>query len=170
MKRNNICCLVWSILSLGIQFVVTPEFGQVLTNHLLETCWSCCRNIKQFCSISRAVLHLRRSSSYVGAFIFIVYYGNEVSATSNQPIYSRKPKNLVFYPQKCVSICRKHAKKEASNGNVKGVPAVVLAAAILGHRHSPVSSISVWLLPCGSGARLRVVLVVLIEVAVLHHA
>lgn len=75
----------------------------------------------------------------------------------------------------CLHVRKKRAKKEASDGNVKGVPAAVLAAAaaaapILGHPQSPVSNISVWLLPRGSGARLRVVLVILVEVAVLHHA
>lgn len=64
---------------------------------------------------------------------------------------------------------------EASDGDVKGVPAVVLAAAaapILGRCHCcrPVSNLSVRLFPGGSGARLRVILIILVEVAVLHHA
>lgn len=57
---------------------------------------------------------------------------------------------------------------------MKGVPAVVFtaAASILArcHRCRPVSDFPVWLFPGGSGAWLCVVLVVLVEVAVLHHA
>lgn len=57
---------------------------------------------------------------------------------------------------------------------MKGVPAVFFAAAapILGRRHCsrPVSDFPVRLFPSGSGARLWVILVVLVEVAVLHHA
>lgn len=55
---------------------------------------------------------------------------------------------------------------------MKGVPAVVFAAPVLGcsHRCRPVSDLSVWLFPGGSGARLWVILIVLVKVAVLHHA
>lgn len=65
-----------------------------------------------------------------------------------------------------------HLQKEASDGNVKGVPAVVFAASVLARCHcgGPVSDVSVRLLPGGSGARLRVILIILVEVAVLHHA
>lgn len=58
---------------------------------------------------------------------------------------------------------------EGSDVNAEGVPAVFLAAAtapVLGQeaRHLPF-----WLLPGRIGARLGVVLVVLVEIAVLHH-
>lgn len=60
---------------------------------------------------------------------------------------------------------------EASDCDVKGVPAVVFAAhaSILGHCR-PVSDLSVRLVPGGSGSRLWVILVILVEVSVLHHA
>lgn len=69
---------------------------------------------------------------------------------------------------------QRNAKNEVSDGNVKGVPAVVFATAapILSrcNRCRPVASFSIWLLSSGGGAGLWVILVILIEVAVLHHA
>lgn len=69
---------------------------------------------------------------------------------------------------------QRNAKNELSDGNVKGVPAVVFATAapILSHCNCcrPVANFSIWLFSSGGGARLRVILVILVEVAVLHHA
>lgn len=56
---------------------------------------------------------------------------------------------------------------------MKGVPAVVFAAApVLGRCHCgcPVSDFPVGLVAGGGGARLWVILIILVEVTILHHA
>lgn len=98
----------------------------------------------------------------------------QLTAISNQPVPSQRPKGLQSrLTPSCIHL-QKRAEHEASDGNVKGVPAVILAdaAPILGRCHCrcPVSNVSVRLFPGGSGAGLCVILVVLVEVAVLHHA
>lgn len=69
---------------------------------------------------------------------------------------------------------RRNVFAKLSDGNVKGVPAVVFAdaAPILSRRHRcrPVSNLPIWQLPGWSGASLGVILVILVEEAVLHHA
>ncbi|MEQ2198306.1 hypothetical protein XENOCAPTIV_011029 [Xenoophorus captivus] len=68
---------------------------------------------------------------------------------------------------------RKTTGNEASDGNMEGIPAVLFTAAeapILGCCQEAVHGLSVRMLPSGSGAGLWVVLVILVKVAVLHHA
>lgn len=76
-------------------------------------------------------------------------------------------------PKICIHT-KKNADNEASDVNAKGVPAVPFATAapILGCPHCchPISNVSIRLFPGGSGTRLRVILVILVKVAILHHA
>lgn len=85
-------------------------------------------------------------------------------AVGNQPLPSH---SLAPPPRKHGSVCRKTAQIEASDGDVEGLPAVL---AVFGRRRQWRRLLSAGVVAGGRGSGLRVELVVLVEVAVLHHA
>lgn len=109
----------------------------------------------------------------------VVHYGTEIPQApvmiKHSPLEDQRFPNQfppTFTPKIIYSVClQKNAGNEASD--MEGVPAVTLAAPVLScgcHLCHPVSNLSVWLLPSGRGTRIRIILVILVEVAIIHHA
>lgn len=192
-KRNNIYCLILSKWSLGTQSNLTPEFEQVLSSLSTtpdlsapqsdEAPGHAAKKKKKILQHRQGCVSPEEELKVSWSFIFIVHNGKryQLTATSNQPVSSWRPKKLssnstqVFHPPKYVSICRKkNADNEASDVDAKGGPAVVFATAapILGCCHCcrPVSNVPIRVFPSGGGARLWVILIILVKVAILHHA